>query len=447
MKTVLAVFLALSSMALGACTRSGGTIQQAQNWTCAMHPSYVSDKPGNCPICGMKLVPVGVADSGQRRSEAAKLAERKPLFFRNPMNPADTSPVPKKDSMGMSYVPVYPEEPSHVPIPKGTSVVTIDPERSHLIGLKTVEVRRAELDTTIRTVGKVVADETRIVKVQPRFEGFIEHLYANFTGKLVRKGEPLATIYSPELLSTEQEFLLALKAGSALAQSGLPDAAESSRARLRLFGINEHQIDALEKAGKPVRSLTLTAPISGYVTAKNVVAGAKVGPDDALFDIVDLSRVWVLADVYEYELPRLKLGQTATLTLSYGPDRTWRGRVSYVFTSVDEKTRTVKVRIEVANPKLELKTEMFADVVIASAPRRALLVPEDAIIDSGTRKIVFVSLGEGRLVAREIKTGDQGRGMVEVRSGLEEGESVAMGANFLLDSESRLKAAIEGGLP
>jgi RND family efflux transporter MFP subunit len=372
--------------------------------------------------------------------------ERKPLYYRAPMNPAETSPVPKKDAMGMDYVSVFAEEPgaqSNVP---GQAAVTISAEKRRLIGLKTAEVHRGELETTIRTVGRVTFDETRIVKVQPRFEGFIEKLEANFTGKLVKKGETLAEIYSPELLATQQEFLLALKAHKLLTESGLPDAAESARARLRLFGVGDEAIDALAKSGRPVRSLPLVAPISGYVTAKDVVAGAKVGPDDALFNISDLSRVWVLADVYEYELPRVKLGQRATLTLSYWPDRTWSGRVSYVFPTVDEKTRTVRLRIEVENPKLELKPEMFADVVVAAAPKSALLAPEDAIIDSGTRKLVFVSLAEGRLVPREITIGDETRGMVEVRSGLEEREVIARGANFLLDSESQLKAAI-GAMP
>jgi Cu(I)/Ag(I) efflux system membrane fusion protein len=325
--------------------------------------------------------------------------------------------------------------------------VKIDPERRRLIGLKTAPVIRGPIDTTIRTVGRVAFDETRLVKMQPRFEGFIEHLYANFTGKLVKKGEPLATIYSPELLATENEYLLAIKARASLASSGLPDVAESARARLRLFGISDATLDRIEKTGEPVRSLPLDAPISGYVTSKQVVAGAKVGPDDALFDIADLSRVWVLADVYEYELPRLKLGQSATLTLSYWPDRTWRGRVIYIYPTVDEKTRTVRVRIDVDNSKLDLKPEMFADVIIASAPRTALLAPEDAIIESGTRQLVFVATDDGRLTPREITIGDRSGGKVEVRSGLDEGETVATGANFLLDSESRLKAVVGGAKP
>jgi Cu(I)/Ag(I) efflux system membrane fusion protein len=381
--------------------------------------------------------------------DAAQASARKLLFYRNPMNPADTSPVPKKDSMGMDYVPVYSDEgaPSSVP---GMAVVTIDPERRRLIGLKTAEVKRGPLDATIRTTGRIAFDETRVVKVQPRFEGFIETLQANFSGKYVKKGETLATIYSPELLATEQEYLLAARSKAALSKSGLPEAADASRARLHLFGIDDATLDEIEKQGKPLRAVPLRAPISGHVTAKNVVAGAKVGPDDALFDISDLSRVWVLADVYEYELPRVHLNDRATVTLSYWPDREWHGRVGYIFPTVDDKTRTIKVRVEVENPKLELKPEMFADVVLSAPRREALLVPEDAIIESGTRKIVFLSLGEGRLSPREITTGDHGGGMVEARGGLNAGDIVATGANFLLDSESRLKSAVNqmgGGQP
>lgn len=380
-------------------------------------------------------------------THAAATSERKPLFYRNPMNPRDTSPVPKKDAMGMDYIAVYPEAATGAPLPSGMSTVQIDPAQQRLIGLKTAKAKVVAFDPTIRTTGRVAFDETRVVKVQPRFEGFIEKLHANFSGKQVKKGEPLATIYSPELLATEQELLLATRAEGTLVKSGLPDAADAARARLRLFGISDGDIARIEASGKPVRALPLASPISGFVTAKNVVEGARVGPSDALFDIADLSVVWVIADVYEYELPRLRLGQKATVTLSYWPDKRWRGRVSYVFPTVDEKTRTIKVRIEVENPRTELKPEMFADVQISAQPRQALVVPDDAIIDSGTRKLVFVALGDGKLSPREVKTGDSAHGAVEIRGGLKDGDEVATGASFLLDSESRLKSAVDAMEP
>lgn len=417
----------LIPVAVVACTKSSE--QKHEQWTCPMHPQYVSDKPGDCPICNMKLVP---------KKQAAPTGERKVLFYRNPMNASDTSPTPKKDSMGMDYVPVYAD---------GNGTLDIDAQRQRMMGLKTAEVKVAPLEGGIRTTGRIAADERRVERVTARFEGYVEKLYADFTGKAVKQGDPLVAIYSPELLATQEEYLLAVRSSSALAQSGLPDAAKAARDRLRLFGISPAEIDRLEKRGTAERALTLHAPISGFITAKTVVAGSRVQPNDPLFDIVDLSRVWVMADVYENELPRLKIGQKATLTLSYWPDKKWIGRVSYILPTVDEKTRTVKVRIEIANPANELKPEMFGEVVIDTAPRQTLVVPDDAVIVTGTRKLVFVALGEGKLQPRPVETGAHVGGMYEITSGVKAGDKVAVGASFLLDSEAQLRSATSGMAP
>jgi Cu(I)/Ag(I) efflux system membrane fusion protein len=295
----------------------------------------------------------------------------------------------------------------------------------------------------------VAGDERRVHHVHTRYEAYVEHVYGDFTGKYVRKGEPLASVYSPDLYATQQEYLLALKASRSLAGSGLQgvsqggrDLLEAARQRLLLWEISPEEIRRIEEKGEPLRTLDLYAPISGYIWARTAYHGMKVMPADTLFDIVDLSHVWILADVYEYELPRLSVGQAATMTLSYWPGRIWHGTVTYVYPAVDEKTRTVKVRIELDNPKGELKPEMFADVTLRGRNREVLGVPDDAVLDSGARKVVFVALGDGRFQPRDITVGDHGKGVYEVKSGLAEGETVARGANFLVDSESRLKAAL-----
>lgn len=350
----------------------------------------------------------------------------------------------------MDHVPVYADEAEGSGAgPEGFATVRIDPERQQLIGLKTVRVSRVPFATSIHTVGRVTADERRVHHVHTRYEAYVEHVYGDFTGKYVRKGEPLASVYSPDLYATQQEYLLALKASRSLAGSGLPSVSQggqelldAARQRLLLWEIDPEEIRRIEEKGEPLRTLDLYAPISGFIWARTAYHGMKVMPADTLFDIVDLSHVWILADVYEYELPRLSLGQAATMTLSYWPGRTWRGTVTYVYPAVDEKTRTVKVRIELDNPKGELKPEMFADVTIRGKTREVLGVPDDAVLDSGARKVVFVALGDGRFQPRDVTVGDHGKGVYEVKSGLADGEIVAQGANFLVDSESRLKAAL-----
>jgi Cu(I)/Ag(I) efflux system membrane fusion protein len=374
-----------------------------------MHPQIVRDAPGDCPICGMKLVPI------EEQAHAA---------------PAGAT-APAADGVA------------------GLAVVTIDAAKRQLLGLKTVAVRRGPFETSIRTTGRVAADERRIHHVHTRYDAFVEHVTADFTGKFVHKGEALAHLYSPELYATEQEYLLALEASKSLETSGVSSAVQgarellsAARERLLLWEITPADIERIEKAGKPIRDLPVYAPISGYVTARTAYHGMKVTSSDTLFDILDLTHVWVLADVYEYELPRVAVGQRATVTLSYWPGRVWNGTVTYVYPAVDEKTRTVKVRVELDNPNGELKPEMFADVVLHGRPRTVLQVPDDAVLESGTRNIVFVDEGEGRLVPREVAVGDHGDGVVELRGGLKESEVVVRGANFLVDSESRLKAAL-----
>jgi Cu(I)/Ag(I) efflux system membrane fusion protein len=299
-------------------------------------------------------------------------------------------------------------------------------------------------------VGTVVPDETRLHHVHTKFEGFIEDLFVDYVGKFVRKGQPLFSVYSPELVATQKEYLLALRAqdrfgptGSEPALAGI-DLLGAARQRLSLWDISADQIAQLEKKGEPIKALRIYSPASGFVIAKTAVQGLRVMPGDSLFDILDLSVVWVLADVYEVNLPFVRMGQPVEMRLSYQPSKIWKGRVTYIYPTIEEKTRTVKVRLEIANSGGTLKPEMFADVEFKGSLGKALAVPESAVLSTGERTLVFVSKDEGVFEPREVTTGVKVRNYYEIKKGLSAGEKVATGANFLLDSESKLRAAISG---
>lgn len=336
----------------------------------------------------------------------------------------------------------------------GLSAVTIDTQRQQLIGLRTAAAEEGDLGGGLRTVGRVAIDETRVRKVTVKVEGFVEKLFVDFTGQAVGKGQPLFSLYSPEFVSAQQEYLLALRtqkqlAGGSMQGSG-NDLLESARRRLMFWDVPAAELERLEQTGEVRKTLTLRAPVGGVVTVKNVVEGARVTPADFLYEITDLGRVWVQADVYESELARVKVGTEADLGLGAYHGRTFRGRVAFIDPQVDPKTRTVKVRIEFPNPKGELKPEMFGQVELKTKGRKGLTVPLDAVLDSGTRKVVFVALGDGRFEPREVQTGATLGERVEILGGLKAGEEVITRANFLVDSESRLKAALAqmtGGTP
>jgi len=412
-----------------------GAAQHVDLYQCPMHPSYTSDRPGDCPICGMKLVKVDRQDAGQ--------GERRIAFYRSPMNPSETSPVPRKDAMGMDFVPVYEDEGSGAAAVSGLVGVKIDAQRQQLIGLRTAEVTRGPISGDWRTVGRVAVDETRVRKVNVKVDGFVEKLFADYTGKVVRRGEPLLSLYSPDLLTAQQDFVLAVRTRSQIggAQSG-EDLVAAARRRLELWHIGASEIAALERTQAPRRTLTLVSPISGVVTVKAVVQGSRLSAGDTPFEITDLSEVWALADAHEMDLPRVHLGTPVTLTLAAIPNRAFEGRVTFVEPVLDAKTRTAKVRLVFKNPSGELRPEMFGEVVFHERPRDSLRVPADSIIDSGERKVVFVATGEGRFEPREIVAGHSSGDLVEVLSGVQEGERVVVRASFLVDSESRLKAAL-----
>lgn len=320
--------------------------------------------------------------------------------------------------------------------------VTLSPDRQQLLGVVLTPVAMRPMTREVRTVGRVEYDERRLAFVNTKFAGWIERLDVDFTGVFVQKGQTLMAIYSPELVSAQEEYLLALKAVRSMPQGSSRGLLEASRRRLLLWDVQAKHIDELERTGKTSRTLDIHSPISGYVIEKMALQGLRVEPGMNLYKIADISRVWIDAAIYEYEVPLIKLGQDAMVDLSYAPGEVLRGKVSYVYPYLDDKTRTVRVRLEFPNPHTALKPGMYADVVLKAERGDALAVPQTAVLDTGSRKLVFVSRGEGRFDPREIKTGYLAGGYYQVLEGLAEGEKVVTSANFLIDSESQLSTAI-----
>lgn len=327
--------------------------------------------------------------------------------------------------------------------------VQITPERQQLIGVKFGVVEIRPLDKVIRTVGRVDYDERRVVTVSPKVGGWIEDLYVDFTGRYVRQGEPLLTIYSPELVSTQEEYLIALRARKDLMKSPFSEVAasgnslaESAKRRLKLWDISDDQIKALEESGQPRKTLTLYAPYNGFVLEKMAYKGMNVMPGMALFKLADLSTVWLYAEIYEYELPFIRLGQQAKIQLSYLSGETFTGKAIYIYPSLDPNTRTAKVRFEFPNPHGKLKPEMYANVEIKVHLGTKLVVPDGAIIDTGLRQMAIIDKGDGFFEPREVKVGIKVDNYYEVIKGLRIGERVVTSANFLIDSESKFKEAI-----
>jgi Cu(I)/Ag(I) efflux system membrane fusion protein len=334
--------------------------------------------------------------------------------------------------------------------------VQISPEKQQLIGVKFGTVEMRPLEKVIRTVGRIDYDEKRIVTVSPKIGGWIEDLYVDFTGRFVKQGEPLLTIYSPELVSTQEEYLIALRAKRDLSKSPFPEVAgsgdslaESAKRRLKLWDISDDQIKALEESGQAKKTLTLYSPFSGFVLEKAAYKGMNVMPGVALFKLADLSVVWLIADVYEYELPSIRLGQQASIQLSYTPGETFTGKAIYIYPALNPETRTAKVRFEIPNPHGKLKPEMYANVEIKVHLGQKLTVPEGAIIDTGLRQLAIIDKGNGYFEPREVKVGSKVDNYYEVIKGLKAGERVVTSANFLIDSESKLKEAVGGmaGMP
>jgi len=415
-------------------------------WVDPMHPAYHSDRPGIAPDCGMTLEPV-YADDGAA-SPASGVATRTVLYYRDPKAPLFRANVPGLNpETGNELEPVYAETP--LPLPAG--MVRITPERQQMIGVKFADVLAERGMRQVRTVGQVTADETRIAHVHTRVEGWIERVLVDFTGDVVRKGQPLLTVYSPEMLASQQELLLAARARTTMAASPLDDAARhgdslfaASRRRLQLWDLSDAQIDQVLATGVPIRSVSVQSPVSGYVSERNAFPNQRVTPDNDLYTIVDLSHVWVLADVFESDSAFITLGGLAKITLPYAGQAPLTARINYVQPLVDPTTRALKVRLDVPNPRLKLKPNMYVNVEIGVAQAERLTVPAEAVLDTGGRQTVFVDRGNGFLEPRSVKAGERTGDRVTILSGLTVGERVVASGTFLVDSESQLKAAAAG---
>ncbi len=402
-----------------------------------MNPAITSPVPAKDEM-GMEYIPV-YPDKPK--------AERKPAFYRNPMNPAITSPVPAKDEMGMDYIPVFAAGDEASDEPAGT--VKIDPVMVQNIGVRTVAVERRDLAKQVRATGRISIDESRMARIHPRTEGWVETQFIARVGDTVKKGDPLLTIYSPKLVTSQQEYLLALENYQALKNSpyadirkGAKEMRDSAYQRLQLLNVSEQDIQKIRQTRQIQRALSIESSFDGVAMTVGAREGQYIMPNTELYMLADLSKVWLLAEVYEYELPWITLGDTATMKLTGVDDHHITGTVSYIYPYAESKTRTVKVRIEFDNPEGLLKPDMFANVTIGADSRlNALVIPAEAVVRSGTREQVFVVRDEGKFEPREVKLGYSSDGWVEVRSGLSDGDKVVNSALFLIDSESKLREA------
>ena len=408
-------------------------------WVSPMDPGYVRDKPGKAP-CGMDLVPV-------YEDEPAAPKERKIKYWVAPMDPTYIRDKPGKSPMGMDLVPVYEDEPEAAQ----EGAIAVDSRIVQSMGVRTAKAQVKEISRTIRAVGQVTYDERGLTVVTTKLPGWVERLYVKATGDPIRRGRKLLSLYSPELVTTQEEYLLALRNLQTMEKSGIPEFQGSSqrllaaaRQRLKYWDIPDSQIERLKRTGEVQKTLTLVSPVNGIVIKRMVTEGQMVQAGMPLLEVADLSTVWVEADIYEYELPWVKVGQHAAMTLTYLPGETFHGRVQYLYPYLQEATRTARVRLVFANADLKLKPDNYAQVEIDSPLKEAtVVIPSEAVLNTGEKQHVFIALGQGRFAPREIKVGVRGSdGLVQVLSGLKGDEQVVTSAQFLLDSESRFREAI-----
>jgi len=421
--------------------------QIEQLYSCGMHPEVISDEPGNCPICGMKLTPIkSTGQDTQKEQTRDSSKQGKILYWHAPMDPTEIYDKPGKSKMGMDLVPVYEGEEAG-----GAGSIAIDGVLQQNMNLRMAQVERRDIYNVIRALGKVSYAEDNEFTINTKISGWIERLYVNKTGQKVLKGQPLLEIYSPELVSTQEEYLLALKNHQKLSSSPYESVRNSAgkmltlaRERLEYWDIPKAEITKIKESGKPSRTLLLNSQVTGVVTHKAVVEGDKIGPGMDLFHIANLNKIWVEASVYESELSLVKVGQKAELELDHIQRKKREGEVDFIYPYLDQKSKANTVRLVFDNHDQVLKPDMYATVrIYTQAARDAMAVPSEAVIHSGKRQIVFVTRGDGKFEPREVKVGAESEdGYVQVISGLFDYEQVVVSGQFLLDSESRTREAI-----
>jgi RND family efflux transporter MFP subunit len=424
-----------------------------QLWTCGMDPQVIEDHPGQCPICKMDLVPLrtGTEAAGEEHGAAVASAdkhdrERTILFYRNPMDAASTSPVPRKDEMGMDYLPVYADE-----VGKEGATVTIDPVTVQNMNVTTELIARRDVHRTIRTVGYLDYDQEKMVSVTTKYSGFVEKVYVDYLGQPVHKGQPLLDIYSPELLQTEQELLSAkqyvqrMQEAPAEARQRARSLLEAARTRLGYWDVTPDQIAKLESTGQVLQTLTVVAQAEGVVMKRlDGLEGMAVKPGLELLHIADLSSLWLRVEVFEGQLPWVDIDSEVKATFAHLPGQTYQGRVRYIEPQVADRTRTVQLTLEIPNADGQLRVGMYATVEFSPViVKEALTVPSQAVLRTGERDIVIVAIGDGRFTPRHVVLGPEGDGFIQVLSGLDEGERIVTSGQFLIDSESNLRAAIQ----
>jgi Cu(I)/Ag(I) efflux system membrane fusion protein len=407
-----------------------------------MNPRVTSPTPAKDEM-GMDYIPVYREDLAPTSAPGKK---GRILYYRHPMGAADTSPVPKKDEMGMDYIPVYEGEVS------GGREVSIAPEKIQKLGVRTETLAPRRLVRSVRALGGIQVDERRVHAVAPKFEGWVQRLRVNATGQRVERGQILLEVYSPDLLTAQQEYLIARQGVEALRQASpetrttAEQLVANSLSRLRYWDIAPSELRRLENQGAPLDTLPLRSPLSGFVLEKPAVEGMRFMPGEVLYRIADLGQVWLLADVFEQDLDWIRPGQEVSVHINAYPEREFGGRVEFIYPTLATETRTVKVRIEMPNREGLLRPGLYGSVSLAAAgrPEQRLAVPDSAVLDSGARKLILVQKGEGVFEPREVRLGRYADGYFEVLEGASAGETVVTRANFLIDAESRLKSALDG---